>query len=347
MIYYVYPSLSSFVRNDLEGLAVNQRVIHQRIAWGKKWQTPWSFIKQLFHLIKHLTQTKVYIISFAGYHSFLPVLFGKIFRKKVFIVLNGTESVGIQALNYGSHLKTVLRWFCRFSLKYATELWPVGASLIEGKNGFIHQPLTYGVRVSFPWIQTPFRVIPNGFTFDKWPWKEQLGNEKSCVSVVSSEAQFYLKGIDLMLEFAASRPDFEFIIVGMDCPESKTFSSNVSFKGRVSQEVLAEIYQSCTYYFQLSAFEGFGCSLCEAMLCGCIPVGSNVNEIPTIINGTGSIVAHKQLDELRKVMDQLEQLPIEKKMEKSKQARSTVCANFPLTKRIAAIEDRLKHYQII
>lgn len=75
-------------------------------------------------------------------------------------------------------------------------------------------------------------------------------------------------------------------------------SKNLKFLGRLSQQELSHWYRKVTFYFQLSLFEGFGCALCEAMLSGCIPIGSNVNNIPQIIAKNGEILNVKCEKEL-------------------------------------------------
>jgi glycosyltransferase involved in cell wall biosynthesis len=45
-------------------------------------------------------------------------------------------------------------------------------------------------------------------------------------------------------------------------------------------------------------------TLCEAMLCECIPVGSNVNGIPDAIGKTGIIVKKRDVSELESCVRQ-------------------------------------------
>lgn len=45
--------------------------------------------------------------------------------------------------------------------------------------------------------------------------------------------------------------------------------------------------------------EGLPNTLCEAMLCGCIPVGSEVNGIPLAIGETGFVIKKKDIREAK------------------------------------------------
>lgn len=340
MIYYVYPALSSFVRNDINGLSQKERVIHLTLNWSNKIATPFLFLRQFVHLVFHIWKTEAIICSFVGYHSFLPVIFGKIWRKKVMIVLNGTDSVGIAELNYGSHLKKILGWFCKFSLKHATELWPVSKDLISGSNSFTGKKIAYGVSVSFPAIKTPYVVIPNGFDFQKWSLRGEKRSSNSIISVVSAQSQFALKGIDLLIQFIQEYPEFQLTIVGMFAPNDFQGHSKIQFLGKLPQDNLAELFNEHEFYAQLSSFEGFGCSLCEAMLCGCIPIGSNVNAIPEIMNGTGILVEHKTVASLHQKIMKFNSETCNKSQQ-SIAARNAILTRYSLENRMLEMEKRL------
>src|SRR6185369_10376616 len=49
-------------------------------------------------------------------------------------------------------------------------------------------------------------------------------------------------------------------------------------------------YSKQQFYFQISIAEGFPSAICEAMLCNCIPIGSNVAAIPMIIGDCGFVL---------------------------------------------------------
>ncbi|ASS48560.1 MAG: hypothetical protein A3D31_07610 [Candidatus Fluviicola riflensis] len=346
-IYYGYPSLSSFVKTDIDFLSKENSVIHRLQPWSNKLKLPFCLITQFFFLLKNYRKIDVVIVSFAGYHSYLPVRFAKMKGISSFIILNGTDSVGIPQLNYGSHLKKIMRLFCKWSIKHTTELWPVSSSLIDGRNAYLSEPLVYGVRHSFPEIKTPYYTISNGFSIGYW--REGLLHRKDSlngvVSVVSGAKQFELKGIDLLLEAAARLPEIPFSIVGMTMPEELHVPENVRFLGRLTQDELRGIYASNLFYMQLSSFEGFGCSLCEAMLSGCIPIGSAVNVIPEIIGDTGLVLQKKKPDLLAEGFLSLMNKINNDREEHSKASSDRIAEHYTIEQRMKQIAGRIAVYQ--
>jgi len=49
-------------------------------------------------------------------------------------------------------------------------------------------------------------------------------------------------------------------------------------------------------------WEGFPSAPCEAMLCGCVPIVSNVAALPEIAGKTGYVLSRKDLDELEELI---------------------------------------------
>ena len=337
--------MSSFVKMDIDHLGQHVQVIQLNQNWRSKVKLPFTLIRQFFFLLANIRKIKVVVVSFAGYHAFLPTLFAKLKGIPSFIVLNGTDAVSIPSFNYGSHRKTIQRQFCKWSVQLATELWPVSQSLMDGNNHFSENKLVYGIQHSFPQVKTPSLVIPNGFEFDFWLKNVPTSvTRNGIITVVSSQGQFKLKGIDLLIETAGYFPEIPVSIVGMEKPTELEVPANVTFHGKVPHDRLRQLFYEHQFYTQLSVFEGFGCSLCEAMLCGCIPIGSNVNAIPEIMGESGVIIYKRTMNDLSDGLKVLQNVTSVDLANRSQSASMHIQANFPIEKRIQTMLERVKYY---
>ncbi|NQU33648.1 MAG: glycosyltransferase family 4 protein [Bacteroidetes bacterium] len=332
-IIYIAPSLSSFVQNDIGFLSKKYNVLLNLYAWNKKYLTPLFLIHQLFYLLVNIMKVKVVIVSFGGYWSLLPSIIGRLFGVPVFIILNGTDCASIPMLHYGNLRSFPLRTFCNYSYKFAYKLLPVSSSLVNTRNKY-HSDDKYsyqGYKHFFPKINTDYQVLFNGIDENFWkPIDNRTRNKKSFITVLS-ESQFILKGGPLILDLASRYNDYEFFFVGLNEPDSFDLPANVTFLGRLDPERLRDYFLSCQYYMQLSVYEGFGVALCEAMLCGCIPIGSSVNIIPEIIGSSGFILQKEDIDELVDLVEIALNTEDEKFLERM--ARDRIIENYSLKKR--------------
>lgn len=333
-IIYVSPDFPSFVRNDIAFLTEKYHVISNTYNWARKVFIPFYMLHQIFFFVFRIQRISVIIVSLGGYWSFIPSLLGKIFKVKVFQILNGTDCASFPSLNYGNLRKSLLRYVCHYSYKLASFLIPVSSSLIKTRNTYYLDGLTnsQGYKFFFPDIYTPSKVIHNGFDIDYWKMFPRIKKQPYSFIAVFAEDQFILKGGDLILEIANEFKECEFYIAGCNKPQFvDEHPANIMFLGKISQDDLRDYYNKCNFHFQLSIFEGFGCALAEAMLCECIPIGSNVNIIPEIIGNTGYILKKRDSQLLKEIINHAlfknnnEQLGVE--------ARKRIVEKFNLHKR--------------
>jgi glycosyltransferase involved in cell wall biosynthesis len=154
-------------------------------------------------------------------------------------------------------------------------------------------------------LRTPFTTIENGYDATKW-YCDTPKKPCSFLTVCGGlqfSFQYQLKGIDLYVQAAKVFPAATFTIVGV--PEAYTISDappNLILIGNTANEKLRAIYSQHQFYVQLSMAEGFPNSLCEAMLCECVPVGSAVFSIPEIISDTGFVLPHRDKEELKALL---------------------------------------------
>jgi glycosyltransferase involved in cell wall biosynthesis len=111
-------------------------------------------------------------------------------------------------------------------------------------------------------------------------------------------------------------------------------SSNVIILPPTKNDDLIEIYSRHQYYLQLSMAEGFPNALCESMLCGCIPIVSNVFSMPEIIGDSGYVLKERNHDQLKSLILNALKDP---SSNKSDLARNRIKENYTLTKRKDAL----------
>ncbi len=337
-LIYIYPQKSSFINSDISFLSKHYRVKIQDLEWSnpKKLVLNW-FLQKLF-LLKNIRNCKVIIISFTGYFSLIPVIFGKVFGVKTLLVLNGTDCVSFPEYNYGSLRKPLLKLFIKYSQKWTTKLLPVDGSLMYQEHSFDENVTIkkQGVKAFFPNIKTPFSVIPNGFDTQFWNFKN-TSERQGFITVVSTsnKSTAIFKGVDLILEIAKKYPNQQFTIVGISEELQQKFdkTDNVHFYSFVEKEFLRELYCKHQFYMQLSVNEGFGCALSEAMLCGCIPIVANSGALPNVAGKSAFIVNHRTIESVKSVVEKVLNLSETEKEILSNDSRKHILTNFGIEKR--------------
>lgn len=333
-IAFVAPNRSTFISLDIEILSKHFFVFPLIFNSTKKTLTPLFMIGQMFQLLFLIffKNTRKIVVSFAGYWSFFPALLGMLTKRPVFIIVHGTDACNFPEINYGDLRKPVLRFINKKSFEWCTKILPVSESLMKTTNSYFEKSKdrNFGLLVEFENLLTPYQVIPNSFKTEFWIDQKEETRVTHSFITVATEGQFVRKGIDIIIKAASEIPDVEIFIVGAKS-YSHNVSDNVHFLGRKTHEELKQLYYRSEYYLQLSVFEGFGCSLAEAMLCGCIPIGSNVNAIPEIIGDTGYLLQQRDVESLKKLM--LDLINKEYDITKSKSASEKILNDFPLSVR--------------
>jgi glycosyltransferase involved in cell wall biosynthesis len=327
-IIFIYPKAFTFIETEIKLLSSEYQIISQDLNWANKYLLPFNLFLQFFFLVFNLFSTQKVLISFGGYWSLLPGLFGKIFSKKVAIVVHGTDCVSFPKINYGNLRIPLMRWFTKHSYQLADIILPVSGSLFYTENNYYsEETLKFGYSHHLKSIKTPYKIIPNGLIIEDWKSDNLTKEDKSFITVMT-ENQILRKGGDLIVKTAELLPECSFYIAGTK--SIKNAPKNVICLGRLTPAELKSWYKNTQFYLQLSNFEGFGVSICEAMLCRCVPIVSDVNFLPTIAGESGFVLRKRDADLLKELIviafqKDLENLGII--------AMERIKNNFPISKR--------------
>lgn len=311
-ILFVYPYISSFIKEDLEILQRNFEVV------PFKW-TSLKDINNLTNLLLNIRCTNLNFIWFADIYASLTVLASKLLGKKSIVVVGGFDVANTPEINYGLMRKPLSAYMVKFVLKNAEKILTVDESLKE-------EAITNAKIVGSNIV-----TVPTGYDCEKFKPSTEKENIVMTVSVGDSWERVRLKGIDVFVETANLLPEVQFIIIGIQgeaLENLKSMStSNVKFVPQLPHDELIAYYQKAKVYCQLSMREGLPNALCEAMLCECVPVGTNRYGIVTAIGDTGFYVPY---GDSKVTVESIEKAL---KSDKGKDARRRIKQMFPMEKR--------------
>lgn len=341
----LHTSGSSVVRNDehfLSGL-FDVRLFTVRQSPNRTFA--WNLVRLAFWMLRHIWTARGVFFRFADYYAVVPAFFTSLLRKRLWIVLGGYDAHHLPQWNYGVYDTPVRAWCARYAIRRATHLLPVHESLWDGWNRYIDPPVRTGVKSLVTGITAQVHVIHNGFDSAFWRPDPTAVREQRVLVVagipsgLSERARvrtMHLKGLSLTLDVAQMVPEFLFSIAGVDrdvLPAGTGCPGNVAFSGFLAPGELRRLCQRTKVYAIPSITEGMPSSLAEAMLCGCVPVGSNVNGIPLLIGDTGVIVDHPDPEPwavaIRKAMGS----------DSGPRARERIASHFTMARRFAALRD--------
>ncbi len=333
-LLFIYKTPSSFVLNDKEILARHFEVVAFSFNPKHKLLTPLELVREKLFLLIHIWNCKAIVCEFADYHTFLPVLYGKLFNKPCYLILCGTECYSFPSINYGNHNKKLMSAATCFSINNATHLMPVHKSMVLSDYTYTNSDSPQqGYNAFCKNVETPFSEINYGYDSIAFFFNQEtkIKNSFLTVAVNAKGSTFYRKGIDLIIELAKLCPDYNFTLLGVKNElDDLQLPQNIKLMPPVPHAELVNYYSQHEFYLQLSIAEGFPNALCEAMLCESIPIGSEVFGIPDIIGDTGFILKKKDVALLKNLVDEAVKSD---KITLAKKARQRIIENFPEEKR--------------
>ena len=281
-ILFIYTNYLTFVRTDFEILSSKHDVTKYQFKPVKGlFKNAYQLLKQLVVLVMIIWKFNAVYIWFADYHSFLPVLFAKILKKKSFVVIGGYDVARISSSKYGV-FSSKFRGYCAlFSMKTC--------SLNIAVSRFVERKVKWIAKNSNT------RLVYNCVNLSDNK-NVELPKEDLIITVghINSERTFRLKGIDTFIEVARLLPEYKFMIIGMNKNLKgsllKSLPQNIRFIEPVKHKELEYFYKKAKIYCQFSRSESFGVSIIEAMNFGSVPIITNVGGMPEVIGQSGKIV---------------------------------------------------------
>jgi len=313
-ILYIGKMSSSFQKGDYEIL--NNRFATELVHKPKN-RT--DFFNYILKLVRKMPNCKVVYVWFASWVSLFAVVLSKIFGKKTIIITGGYDCVYLPEIGYGARTNLVQYLPARFVYNHADFVIPFSR---DGKKNIME--------MSHP---KNLETIYLGIDIGKLSPRSQKENVAITVARISWK-NVYRKGVETFIRAAEHIPEIPCIVIGRFTDDSITYlksiaPSNVKFTGYVTDEKLVQWYQMAKVYVQISAHEGFGMAMAEAMACSAIPVVTRRGAIPEVVGDTGFYVPYSDAkataEAIKKALNAPEEL--------GKKARERIKNNFPVRDR--------------
>ena len=340
----VYSIERSFVKSDisiLEALGLKVYKIHSEPEKTLMYFL-YNRLKESWLSVFYIFKSKLLIAWFNDYHSFIPILISKLLLKKSVIIVGGYDAIVDNKNNHGLFLKGGLRsTIAKLNYKMVNEVWIVHKSLENGCD-FAKQKFNIisGVRSFTSKKNIVIKEINTGY--DTRFWNYDQSEEKTGIltaAFFSEKRVINIKGLNIFNKLASLLPNINFTIVGESGIRISDFinlESNIKVMGVQNRSQMKELYQKNKFYFQGSRLEGLPNSLCEAMLCGCIPIGSRVFGIPDAIGKTGVLFdTEKDIEQI------VEYINSDLGATDSKNARNRVVRKYDISKRTEKIKQNI------
>jgi len=312
-ILFVHNSLTEFVRLDLEEL-------RRRYEVTEYYQQ--SRLVNPIALWRLVRKHDLVFGWFASWHTFLPLLIASLLHKPSVLVVGGYDVANMPEIGYGHQRGGARKWVSRSTMRLANQLITnSNYSLAEVvRNADVPREK---VCVSYHGVPDRLGSLPPG------PRKRlalTVGNV--------DRDNLQRKGLEPFVRAATLLPHVDFVLVGDwkdDAIERlRTIATpNVSFPGRVSSEALLDYYASASLYVQASRHEGFGMSVAEAMLAGCVPITTNAGALEEVTGSCGVRLSSAEPAELARGIVAALAVPDEDR----NAIRARILDLFPLSKR--------------
>lgn len=310
------PEGDIFLKRDLEILRKHFDI---RTAPTFNRQKPITTMPSIFKILKGTLWADLVFSQFADTHAFLAVSFSKIFWKKTIVIVGGYEVAKVPEIGYGAMLNPVYTFVVRFVLKFADKILTTADSL---KDDAVANARVGGENI---------KTVPECYDSEFWTRCEKKEDLVMTIAHLR-DSVIKRKGIETFVMAAKYLPEVKFVVAGPQVDASayhlkSVAPSNVEFPGFIPGGDLPHWYSRAKVYCQLSRYEGLPNALCEAMLCECVPIGTEYCGIPVAIGDTGFYVPYGDVEATAEAIKKA------LKSNKGKEARERIKRMFPLERR--------------
>lgn len=287
----IAPSKSSFVMKDKELLSSEYQM---------SFHTCWS-LSQIFKSLEATFANDVCLFWFASIRFIPAFLLAKLLRKPVFIITGGYDVSHLEDQEYGGAKPTGITSYARKQmLQNADKIITVSNSntkeAIENSQVDIKKVIRIYLGIDAPQLQ-----------LTSWANRKQQIVFIGCCDSTS----YKIKGFEVFLQLAKALPDYQFVHIGKVSVsefQSKCYEvKNIQLMGYIEHmsPLFSRVLNDSKIILLPSKIEGFGASVVEGALHGCVPVVSNQFALPEVVGDMGKVCELKDVESFRVSIEEI------------------------------------------
>jgi glycosyltransferase involved in cell wall biosynthesis len=279
-LLFVKSRKASFIELDQRLLAERYEVheIYQRGRFGDP-----------RIMIRELLKADIVVGWWASWHTFLPITLAWLLGKPSLLIVGGFDTAAEPEYGYGYQLGGLRAHMSRFIMRHARILMTNSEYSREeiGRNTGIPREHVRVVYHGIPELDTAGGPLAASFGDPDRPIAVTVG--------IVDRTNLDRKGLRAFVEAATLVPDVNFVVAGKIVGDAgaeleRTAAANVHLTGWLEDDELESLLTHARVYVQASKHEGFGVSVAEAMLAGCIPVTTRAGALPEVAGDTGVLL---------------------------------------------------------
>jgi glycosyltransferase involved in cell wall biosynthesis len=323
-ILFIHNSLTEFVQLDLEGLRKRHEVTeHYEQSRLVNPAAIWRLVRE----------HDLVFGWFASWHTFLPLLIASLSGKPSVLVVGGYDVANMPEIGYGHQRGGLKKWISRKTMRYASRL--------VTNSSYSRVEAIKNAAVPAEHISAFYHGVP-----DRIGSLPQTGRGRTVLTVGNvNRSNLQRKGHEAFVRAAALLPEVNFVLVGDWQDDAIDYlrriaTANVTFTGRVDSASLLDHYRNASVYVQASLHEGFGMSVAEAMLAGCVPVTTNAGALSEVTGDYGVRLASTEPAEIAQAVEQA----MNSSDATRREIRARILENFSLTRRNDQLQNLIEPF---
>jgi glycosyltransferase involved in cell wall biosynthesis len=279
-LLFVKSRRASFIELD-ERLLAERYDVHELYQPGH-FSDPRSVIRELL-------EADVIVGWWASWHTFLPFTLAWLLRKPSLLIVGGFDTAAEPEYGYGYQLGGPRAWLSRFVMRRAR--------ILMTNSEYSREEIRRNIGIAPEHVRVVYHGVPE-FDTAGGPLAASFGDpERPIALTVGNVDRTNLdrKGLRAFVQAAALVPEVNFVVAGRIIGDAGTelerlATGNVHLTGWLEHEQLESLLRHARVYVQASKHEGFGVSVAEAMLAGCVPVATRAGALPEVVGDTGVLL---------------------------------------------------------